>query len=210
MRKFLLILTILLPQQIKIFLYKKLLNYQIGNNVEIGFSYLDASEVKISDNVRIGHFNIIRGIEILELGESSYIGNFNQLFGGRDRKVGWSSQFILGKKVLIMSHHFMDITGNIFIGNQTTIAGRDTHFWSHSLINSQDGLKRITFNINIGENCYVGARATLVGCNVPDRSIVGAGSVVTKKFASEDNYILIAGNPAVIKKRYNDKQPITS
>jgi acetyltransferase-like isoleucine patch superfamily enzyme len=205
-RKIILILIALMPNIVKIFLYKKILGYKIGCNVKIGFSYLDASNAIIEDNVIIGHFNLIKEINKLLIGQNSFIGNFNQCFGGSRRNNNWSSELIIGKKCSIMSHHFMDITGNIFIDNNTIIGGRDTHFWSHSLVNQSHSLKRIPLNINIGKNVYVGARATLVGCNIPDFSIVGAGSVVTKAFASDNNRncILIAGNPARVKKKYEN------
>jgi acetyltransferase-like isoleucine patch superfamily enzyme len=46
-----------------------------------------------------------------------------------------------------------------------------------------------------------------VGCALPDRTVVGAGSVVTKQFAPEPCPYLIAGNPAIIKKRYQVSSP---
>ncbi|MEL6462640.1 MAG: DapH/DapD/GlmU-related protein [Cyanobacteria bacterium J06621_15] len=198
---------VIVPQKIKPFLYRKLFGYSIGKNVKIGLSYIDSKDLLIADNVRIGHFNILKSIKKISIGKNSYIGNFNQLFGGENRDFPWKSELILGDKVLIMSHHFMDITGSICIGNQTTIAGRDSHFWSHSLVKTNDkngGFKRVALNINIGENVYVGARATLVGCVIPNQSVVGAGSVVTKNFSQENNRVLIAGNPATVKKRYEE------
>jgi acetyltransferase-like isoleucine patch superfamily enzyme len=62
-------------------------------------------------------------------------------------------------------------------------------------------------SIRLGEWVYVGAGCILVGCDLPSRTIVGAGSVVTKSFSAEPCGLLIAGNPASIRKRYDDDLP---
>jgi acetyltransferase-like isoleucine patch superfamily enzyme len=83
------------------------------------------------------------------------------------------------------------------------ISGRDTQIWAHGLTYDPNGNPDLNpLDVTIGAHVYVGARSTLVGCAVPDRTVVGAGSVVTKQFAAEATPYLIAGNPAIIKKRY--------
>jgi acetyltransferase-like isoleucine patch superfamily enzyme len=72
--------------------------------------------------------------------------------------------------------------------------------WPHLRPNGNPALNPL--DVTIGAHVYVGARSTLVGCALPDRTVVGAGSVVTKQFAAEATPYLIAGNPAIIKKRY--------
>lgn len=54
--------------------------------------------------------------------------------------------------------------------------------------------------VEIGEDCWIGANACIMpGVILGDRVIVGAGSVVTKKFKQSD--IVIAGNPAKVIKQ---------
>ena len=54
--------------------------------------------------------------------------------------------------------------------------------------------------IEIGENCWLGADALIMaGVKLGNHVVVGAGSVVTKSFLEDD--VLIAGNPAVVKKK---------
>ena len=103
-----------------------------------------------------------------------------------------------------MSHHFIDVLGTVTIGANTTIGGRDTHFWSHSRFYDEALSPQLeAIDIKVGKNSYVGARATLIGCSIPEGAIVGAGSIVNKSFENDKNYnFLIAGNPAKIKKRY--------
>lgn len=202
-KKIFLLLTVFFPQPLKLFFYRKFFGWKIGKLVSIGFSYIDSQQVKIGDNTRIGHFNVIRNIKQLEIGEKCYIANFNEFFGNVRQDTLWKRKLLIGNNVLIMSHHFIDVVGSITINNNTTVGGRDSHFWTHSLINEKQILNLQATDIEIGENSYIGARATLIGCKIPKNSIVGAGSVVNKSFSEDSNYsLLIAGNPATIKKRY--------
>lgn len=204
MTKLLLLIATLLPLPLKLFVYRRIMGWQISQNVSIGFSYIDANEVSIGENVRIGHFNIIRCVKQLQIGKNSHIANFNQMFGRRDNP-RWLSQLIIGKNVQFMSHHFVDAGGVVTIGDYTTIGGRETQIWSHSLIYKTGEPVLGPLSVNIGKEVYIGARTTLVGCQIPNQAAVGAGSVITKDFSQETGRILIAGNPGIVKKRYEVK-----
>jgi acetyltransferase-like isoleucine patch superfamily enzyme len=203
MRKILLIVAVIMPQPLKLFVYRRIMGWKIGKQVIIGLSYIESREVVLGDNVRIRHFNIIRGLQRFQVGSDCYIANFNQFFGNDYEDVGWTRELTLGEKVLFMSHHFVDVAGTVTIESHTTVAGRDTHFWSHSLTYPMGVPALVPMNVHVGEGAYIGARTTLVGCNIPDGAVVGAGSVVNKTFAPESCRLLIAGNPATIKKRYD-------
>ncbi|MEL6929629.1 MAG: DapH/DapD/GlmU-related protein [Cyanobacteria bacterium J06600_6] len=208
MRQLVLIIAVFLPQTIKKLIYRRFMGWEIGKNVKIGFSYLGCQSVTLKDGVSIGHFNIVRRLRNFYVGQDSSIKNFNQFFfsGNLAESPEWAGVLNIGRKVNFMSHHFIDLGGSVFIGDQTTVAGRDTHFWSHGFVPSGEGRQHIRTKISIGENVYIGARATLLGCAIPSRAIVGAGSIVTKSFAAEESRLLIAGNPAAIKKRYEVAQ----
>ena len=61
--------------------------------------------------------------------------------------------------------------------------------------------KEYAHPITIGDDCWLGGNATIIpGVTIGNRCIVAAGSVVTKDVPDD---CLVAGNPAVIKKKLN-------
>lgn len=84
----------------------------------------------------------------------------------------------------------------ISIGNNVTVSN------DVQLITHDNSICKIfpqytdTFGeIKIGDNCFIGARVTILpGVTISNNIIVGSGSVVTKSFHEEG--IVIAGNPA--------------
>ena len=201
MRKALSLLAVILPLPLKLWVYRRLFHWQIGSGVTIGFSYLNCGLVTLGDNVRIGHFNLVKGIKSLSIGTGTYLANYNHLFGAS--YPDWASELKIGENVSFMSRHFVDVGGTVEIGDRAVIGGRETQVWSHTrtFVNGQP--KLVATTVHIGADVYVGARAMLISCSVPAGAVVGGGSVVTKSFPPEDCRLLIAGNPASIRKRYD-------
>ena len=55
-------------------------------------------------------------------------------------------------------------------------------------------------DVCIGEHVWIGRKVTVCkGVSIPNDSIIGVGSVVTRSF--DETNVVIAGNPAEIKKR---------
>jgi acetyltransferase-like isoleucine patch superfamily enzyme len=200
LRKLLLILAIPLPQPLKQAIYRRL-GWRIGRGVKIGLSYIDGLEVTFEDQVTIGHFNVFKQMKRLHVGQESLISNFNEAFG-TTYGPEWPGELQIGANVNFMSRHFVDAAGSVIIGDRCVVAGRETQFWSHqmALVDGVSELKPL--RVCVGPDAYIGARAMLLGCNIPAGAMVGAGSVVAKSFPPEPCRLLIAGNPAVIKKRY--------
>lgn len=204
MRNFLLVIITFLPSPIKCFIYRTFFGWTIGERSKIGLTYIDAEKVAIGNDVYIGHFNIFQRIKNLEIGNNCYFGKFNQ-FSGADitypEESGWNRQLILRDKVLFMNNHFIDVAATITVGSGVCFAGRDTQIWSHTRTIEENTPNLRPINVEIGEDVYIGARSTILLCNIPDKAIIGAGSVVTKTFIAVDR-VLIAGNPAIVKKHY--------
>ena len=84
----------------------------------------------------------------------------------------------------------------IFIGRNTTIAG-NVEFVTHDNCISKvlPQYTDLFGRINIGENCFIGARSVIMyGVSITDNVIVASGSVVTKSI-TESN-VIVGGNPA--------------
>ncbi|MBO5445964.1 acyltransferase [bacterium] len=90
--------------------------------------------------------------------------------------------------------HKLTIGKGVFIGKDVIIRTSD----GHAIIDPETGLAiNEPQDIEIGDNVWIGARNMILkGTKIPSGSIVGAQSVVNKKF--ETTNVLIAGNPAKI------------
>jgi acetyltransferase-like isoleucine patch superfamily enzyme len=202
LKKILLIVAVFLPSPLKLFLYRKIFKWDIGSHCKIGLSYIESVNVSMGDNVTICHFNIFKGIRNLKIGDEVYIKNFNNFYGSPHFS-DWPCALDIGAKSKIMSHHFIDVSGQITLGYDVIIGGRDTQIWSHTRLIENQVPILTHLSVDIGDSAYIGARATLVGCKLPKNVTVGAGSVITKDFSTEIEPVLIAGNPGIIKRRYS-------
>ena len=84
-----------------------------------------------------------------------------------------------------------------------TKIGRDVYFNTQNHNRNQttrlfEGLTE-TKPIIIGEYCWIGTRAIVLGVTIGDYSTIGSGSIVTKSIPQN---CMAAGNPAVVKKIY--------
>ena len=100
-----------------------------------------------------------------------------------------------GSKIIISDNVTLSPFVRIFTG------GYDLHTILNGMKNKVEQ-NHVAYDVYIGENCWIGHSSIILpGVKLTGKNvIVGAGSVVTKSF-SESN-VLIAGNPAVIKKKY--------
>lgn len=184
------ILMAFLPSRIKIFLFRKM-GARIGRGCYIGLSVIHARQIEIGDNVRIASFNLVHRLAILRLGNGSRLNGFNWITGAG------TGSLLVGRNSAITRLHFFEASGDVRIGENTIIAGRNSHFFTHGISSTNlDSVQPIT----IGSWCYVGSSSRFVpGSGVGRGTFVGMGSVVTKQF--KDEYVLIAGNPAAVRKQ---------
>ena len=128
---------------------------KIGNNVRINsFSHLE--NCKISNNVSIGPYARIRPGTILQ--DGSRVGNFVEV-----------KKSTIGKKSKV-SH--LSYIGDSSIGNSVNIG-------AGTITCNYDGVKKNKTKIK--DNVFIGSNSSLVApLTINEKSIVGAGSVITK------------------------------
>ena len=95
--------------------------------------------------------------------------------------------------------------GKLFIGDYVELASNITIVSGlHSLYNQDQGVKKETI---IGDHCWIASNVVInAGVVLGPRTIVGAGSIVTKSFP--DGFCVIGGNPAKIIKLLDPAQVI--
>ncbi|MGI9065142.1 MAG: hypothetical protein ACR2HX_01875 [Pyrinomonadaceae bacterium] len=202
-------LIALLPSFLKRPSYRLLFSYRIGKRVSIGVSIIDARKCTIDDDVRIGHFNVIIGVDKLTICDHVKIGHLNIIRGGDEVRLGRYSEimrmneinsipdpdvvnptdprFLLGDGSVITAGHKIDFTDRVEIGRRTILGGRNSSLWTHN--------RQRTRPIEIGSFTYVGSEIRVApGGAIPSRCIVGIGAVITGKLTNEGH--LIGGVPA--------------
>ena len=201
------------PTFIKRVVYQLFFGYRIGKRVHIGISIIDAGSCEISDDVRIGHFNVFTRVEKLSIGDHCRIGHLNVIRGGAEVSLGRYSEiirmneinsipdpdvvneidprFLLGDGSIVTTGHKIDFTDRVEIGRRVILGGRNSSLWTHN--------RQRTLPITIGELVYIGSEIRMApGSSLPSRSIVGIGSVVTSSL--QESGKLIAGVPAKVIK----------
>ena len=115
---------------------------------------------------------------------------------------------IIGNKITVDDYGCIGrnclITPMVSIGEHTMM-GPDVLFFTMQHKKSIEDSKFVSGYedvrpITIGKHCWIGQRAIILGgVHIGDFVTIGAGAVVTKDVPSN---CMVAGNPAVIKKRY--------
>jgi acetyltransferase-like isoleucine patch superfamily enzyme len=156
-------------------------------------TYLCISEdVKLGKNVKLSKFINLYGCTI---GDNTKIGSFVEI----------QKNAIVGKNCKISSHSFIcegvTIGDNCFIGHNVTFINdnypRAVNL-DGELETEKDWLGRFVKTI-IDNEVSIGSSATILGgVTIGSRSIIGAGSVVTKNVPPDQIW---AGNPAKFIRR---------
>jgi len=160
--------------------FKKKDFLRIGKNVifEKGALVFHPENIRIGNNVYIGHYTILKGYykNILEIGENSWI----------------------GQQCFLSSAGGLRIGRAVGIGPQVTIL---TSEHKAGLLSLPVYFSPLEFApVVLKDGCDIGAGAIILpGVTIGEGAIIGAGAVVAKDVAA---YTVAAGVPArVIKKR---------
>ncbi len=198
MKKILAILLIVFPWKLKRFLLVKIWKYEIHPTARIGLAYVFPKHLKMEKGSKIQHFTVAIHLDGIVLGENSSINRSNWITGfptksnskhfqhQTDRK----SRLVLGRETSITKHHHIDCTSEICIGDFTTIAGYYSQLLTHS-VNVHECIQDSS-PIIIGDYCFVGTNSTILGgASLPSYSVLGAKSLLNKKYTEE--YMLYGG-----------------
>jgi acetyltransferase-like isoleucine patch superfamily enzyme len=189
------VVVMFFPSVVKVFI----LNLFSGNDISptsyFGFSLILSKRIVMKSGSRIGHFNLVKDIDLFLLEEGAVVHNFNRIKAfaemrlGKKSKLGshnfisgdlayskGNSRFLLSDFATVTGHHLFDLIGSIVINGNAVIAGVHTQFYTHAFDLERN---RIEQDIIIGENSYIGS-GCIVLANVAANVIVGAGSTVYK------------------------------
>ena len=147
-----------------------------------------SATVKIGDNFYCSSGMCVNALSTNKRGCIYATDNANVTIGD---SVGMSS-------VVLWSHQSITIGNYVKIGANTILIDTDAHNIDHQIRRGQWTDWGISSPIIIGDDVFIGANCIILkGCNIGARSIVAAGSVVTKSFPPD---CIIGGNPAKIIK----------
>lgn len=168
-------------------LYRIFGSANIGKHFKIGFgSYIDAREIRLGDGVTIGNMVRIKYLDKFAMGNGSGIGSSTIICGAYDFNKVSERDFICGDNVGILCSHYFDVVAPVRIGNDVTIAGKWTQFYTHSfdlVPNRLDG------GITIGDHVYIGAASLInLGVNVCDNVVIQGGTCVNKDITEPGVY----------------------
>ena len=154
-------------------------NVSVGNNVKIlSFSHLEG--VKIENNVNVGPYARLRPGTVLKSG--SKVGNFVEL-----------KKSIIGKDSKI---NHLSYVGDAKIGKKVNVG-------AGTITCNYDGIKKSKTIIEDG--VFVGSNSSLVApIKLEKKSIVGAGSVITKKVSK--NSLALTRSEQIEQKNYKMKK----
>ena len=180
----------------------------IGKGGRIGFSLLVCDNMKLGEETKIGHLNLVH-IKSLELKERAKIHHLNLLKGpisvyfdedawihsqnkisGPQLDFKREQNFCLGARSIVMMKCLFDVTASIEIGENTTIAGAGVQMWTHAFYVGREKRARVDGGIRIGNDCYIGAYAVICsGCSITDSTSIGANATVSKSITVPGLYV---------------------
>jgi acetyltransferase-like isoleucine patch superfamily enzyme len=173
----------------------------IGRGVELYCK----SKITLEPGVRLGNYVHLNGLgrKGIYVGSGTSIGAYTRLIcSGSISNIG---EYIeIGAKVGIGEFSRIGGSGGVTIGANTIIgqffsAHPENHNFENNdiLIREQGTLRN---PIAIGENCWIGAKVTLLaGVTIGEGCVIAAGAVVTKDMPPHS---LVGGVPAKVIRRY--------
>ena len=200
MNIFLMLLSQLLPWQLRRSFLEKQFGYQIHPTARIGFSWILPNRLIMEEGSRIGSATVCKNIDLLHLKAHAIIGRANWITGfplgpsphfahQTDRR----PELIVGEHAAITNRHLLDCTNSVTIGRFTTFAGFHSQIITHSIDIEEN--RQSSKSVSIGDYCFIGTNCVLLGGSaLPDFCVLAAKSLLNKSFT--ETYQLYGGVPA--------------
>ena len=152
--------------------------------------------ITLASGSRIGRWNLIKNMREISIAEKASIGRLNVVSSHPvyARLYPDGASLRVADHGKITSRHHLDCSGGVTVGSFASVAGSGTTLLTHSVDLRRDA--QVARPISVGAYSFVGARCMVLGGAVlPDRSVLGAGSVLTRS-REERTAGLWAGVPA--------------
>ena len=202
MKNIFIILISILPSNIlRIFFYRNILQYEIDYNSTIGFLvFINCKNCKIQnsnikslnilkinqiliENSKIENFNIFKNFDILRIFNNSLIKKQNKFYG--KKKINENSILEINQNSEIGNENFFDLSGNIMISENAKILNY-CQFWTHGF-SPQREIK--IGNIEIGKNVFLEDCVTVISnVKIVKNCTIKIASIVTKSLDEQNTY----------------------
>lgn len=201
LKAFLQVLLFVLPWPLRRLALSWLFGFKISPTARIGLSLILVESCQLDDGARIGDLSLVKGLRELRIGAYGHLGNFNWVSGlPRASQDHYSHEpsrdpsLIIEEHAAITRFHRIDCTDRVTVGSFSIIAGMLSHILTHApnfQLNRQSCAP-----VTIGSYCFIGTHCVLLkGARLPERSILAAGSVLSR--AMTEPSMLYSGVPAV-------------
>jgi acetyltransferase-like isoleucine patch superfamily enzyme len=194
------LLTLLLPWRLRRWVLSVAFGYKLHPKSRIGFAWVFPKQLVMDAHSHIGHLTVCKGLDLLQLAPYASIGRANWITG---LPVSSSKHFVhqddrrprllMGEHAAITNRHLIDCTDTVSIGDFSTFAGFRSQILTHSI--DIEACCQTSAPVSIGRYCFVGTDCVVLGGSLlPDNSVLGAKSLLNKRYHEE--YWLYAGVPA--------------
>ena len=192
--------SLLLPWPWRRWWLGRFFGYEIHPTARIGKSWVQPGRLVMEAGARIGHGTVCKGLALVEMQAGSHLGNLNWVTGlppGHPRyfraQPARRPELRLGRHAAITNRHLLDCTDAVSLGAFSTFAGFRSQILTHSI--DLAASRQVSAPVSIGEYCFVGTNCVLLGGSaLPDRSVLGAKSLLNKVFT--ETATLYGGVPA--------------
>ncbi len=193
-------ISILLPWPLRRLVLCTFLGFKIHPTCRIGLSWILPRRLIMESHAAIGSLTVCKNLDLLHLKEHAYIGKGNWITGyplelteffaaEKDRR----PELVIGQHAAITHRHIIDCTSSVDIGSYSIVAGFNSQILTHSI--DLEHCRQASSPIHVGNNCFIGTSSILLGgSSLPDCSVLGANSLLNKKY--KEGHQLYAGSPA--------------